>query len=252
MFVKIPKKHKLYVCGDIHEHKEQLYKCVEYIKPCLERRLVLLGDIFDKGFGVKCAEEIVDFIKPMVKQGIAYVVKGNHELKILNKAKKGKIPWTPQLEWLLEQPLAITFQFSNFTRLLAVHAGVTPKMTIDSVVNDVKACYVRTIDENNKPVSLIKTIEDGKMVMTPSKKGVLWHDVYDGRFGYIISGHNSQKDGVPKFYNYSCNIDTACYHTGKLTVQIFSESGLEDLLTFEGAPKYPNIDDMYTMMASDS
>jgi hypothetical protein len=94
-------------------------------------------------------------------------------------------------------------------------------------------------------------MEGDKKLMVPERPGVKWHEVYDGRFGYIIAGHDSIKTGIPKFYNFSANIDTAVYCTGRLTVQIFSEDGLGDLLFFDGPAKYASAADFYKSMALD-
>lgn len=248
-FIKVPRGGKVVVVGDIHEHSEQFNKLIEEIKPSEKLYLAFVGDIYDKGFGIDVAEEITDSIIELVKAGYTFIIKGNHELKhIRNEKKKNKL--SKQLTWFDAQPLSLCFEFTNRTLLTVVHGGIKPGHTRDDLDTDVEICYIRQLDEHGEFIKMIKKVVDGMRVMVPAKSGgKLWHESYNGRFGYIASGHNSQKDGLPKFYNYSCNLDTACYHTGKLTAQIFSEKGREDLLTFEGNPKYPDINDMYRGMA---
>ena len=97
---------------------------------------------------------------------------------------------------------------------------------------------------------MVKEEKDGMRTSRPSRPGgKTWHESYDGRFGYIASGHHSQKDGEVKYYNYSCNLDTACYNTGKLSVLVYSANGRDELLTFSGPAKYPDLKEMYRLMA---
>lgn len=227
--IKIPKNTKIAVIGDVHEQLDHFNILLEKIKPSNKMILVSVGDLADKGGGMHLAEAISDKIQGLHTLGHAYIVKGNHELKHIRKATKEK-RLTSQLEWLSKQPLALSFMFDNGTRATVVHGGVKPSNTWDNISSDIEIAYIRDLDENGKMIKL--NWVDGELV--PVKPGgITWHNLYDGRFGYIFSGHNAQKDGLPKFYNYSCNIDTACYLTNKLTCQIFSSVGLEELITIE-------------------
>lgn len=254
-YIKIPKGGKVIVVGDIHEHEEQFDKLLEEITLSQKLILVSVGDVYDKGFGKDVAESITDKLKVLAGQGLAHVIRGNHELKCIRLAKKRArlVPdagMSKQLRWLAKQPLTIPFEFNNKTRLLVVHGGVRPKHTWDDLKTDIETCYIRQLDENGQIIKRVRKIVEGLLIMEDEKPGgTVWHEVYDGRFGYIASGHAAQRDGIPKFYNYSCNLDTAVYHTGKLTAQIFSEKGKEELLTFEGKAKYPNLKEMQRLMA---
>ncbi len=253
MKVKVPKGAKIVVVGDIHEHEEQFDKLIEKVKPSPEMFFVSVGDIYDKGFGKKVAESITNKIKSMVDEGVGYVIRGNHELKNIRIAKR-TYTMTDELKWFEAQPLSISFEFPSRALVTVVHGGVTPTHTWRDLEDDIETCYVRDLDENGKYIKLNYKIKDGKKVMEPSKSnGKPWHKSYDGRFGYIVSGHQSQKDGVPKFYNYSCNLDTAVYHTGILTAQVFNNQGnREELITITGKAKHDNLDRMFTDMAKGS
>lgn len=251
--ISVPKGFKIAVVGDIHEHQAQAEAFLEYVSSSEEPIIaVSVGDIYDKGFGDGAAEAIVDLFQNLNEEKFkgtqlrkGYIIRGNHELKRIRKAKKAGA-LTPQLEWMAKQPISLVFEFHNRTRVTVVHAGVTPKTTVNDLLSNVEVCYVRTIDKNGKHVRLSRKVKDGKLYYEPEKKGKLWHKLYDGRLGYIASGHIAQEDGVPRFYNYSCNLDTAVYHTGKLTAQVFSEKGKEDLLTFTGPARYPDLDILRT------
>lgn len=242
--IKLSDKVKVAVIGDIHEHREQFDKILEKINPGPNMIVVSVGDIYDKGFGIEAAEYIVDKFKTMSEAGYAFVIKGNHELKHLKQLRYQDK--SPQLMWLEKQPLVLSFRFANNTRLTVVHGGVSPLHTWNDLNNSIDTSYIRAVDENGKaiPLKWIKTI-DGKKELVPAKEGgVKWGEIYDGRYGYIASGHEAQRDGIPKFYNYCCNLDTAVFQTGILTAQIFSENGKEELISVSGIAKRPILENI--------
>ena len=78
---------------------------------------------------------------------------------------------------------------------------------------------------------------DGIKTLVFKEEGSPWGEYYDGRFGYIVAGHHAQKDGIAKYYSHCVNIDTACYHTGKLSAQTFTADGnLDELIQVTGKP----------------
>jgi len=245
--IKLPKGVRLVVFGDCHEHEEQFDKLLEEVKPDAKTLLVSVGDIYDKGFGRDAARSITDKFRPLVKTGCGYVIKGNHELTSIRWAKHQR-KMTKQLTWWDKQPLSLTFTFPNRTKVTVVHGGVLPSYNWEDLATNIDTCYVRFVDKEGKKIKRLKKVVDDRRVMVMEKPGKPWHDLYEGRFGYIVSGHNSQKDGIAKFYNYSCNLDTAVYYTGKLTAQVFEDGMKKELLTFVGTPKYPDFEEMERLM----
>jgi len=239
--VFVPKDTEVCFVGDIHEHSEQFFKLLEEYKPGPNRWLVSVGDVWDKGYGVKAAEDITDELIDLQKRGIGFAVRGNHEVKAVKKARKSDKKMTKQLKWWSNQPFVISFEFPLGNVVTVLHAGVTPKMTGVSLKNDIEVVYVRDVDENGKMIPLIWN--DSRTVLAPAKSGGQpWHELYDGRFGYIVSGHVAQKDGVPKFYNHSANIDSGVYESGILTGQVFTPNGkLGRLIQVEGVPFKPKL-----------
>lgn len=228
--ILVPKDTKIAVIGDVHEHEDQFDRLLEMIKPSEKMYFVSVGDVYDKGYGVAVAESITDKIKKMAENGYAFIVKGNHELKHIKKAKLSK-SMTPQLSWFEQQPLVLSFVFENNSRVTVVHGGVKPSHTWGDLDYDIETSYIRKLDDQGE---MIKLEWFGNELRPAKPGGLSWHETYDGRFGYIVAGHEPLKDGKPKFYNYSCNIDTACYHTGIMTCQVLSAYGLEDLYSVEG------------------
>ena len=228
--ILVPKDTKIAVVGDIHEHEDQFDRLLEKINPSEKMYFVSVGDVYDKGFGVSVAESITDKIRSMSEKGYGFVVRGNHELKNIKRARNAKA-MTPQLSWFEKQPLALSFVFHNGSRVTVVHGGVKPSHTWDDLDHDIETSYIRKLDENGE---MIKLEWFGDELRPAKPGGAAWHETYDGRFGYIVAGHEPLKDGKPKFYNYSCNIDTACYCTGVMTCQVLSDKGLDVLYSVEG------------------
>jgi predicted phosphodiesterase len=229
--IKIPKGQELVFVGDIHENEWHLEQLIERTEIGTKRILVSLGDIYDKGDGHHVAERIVNRIRKLAEGGWVYMVRGNHEQRTIKRAIDDGQILSPELAWCSQLPLILSFVFSNNNRITVVHAGVTPHHSWGNVTTEMM--YIRTLDEKDRPIPLIWTEIDGVKKLKAERPGVLWHDRYDGRFGYIISGHDSQADGVPKFYKHSCNIDTKCYSTGILTGQIVSQGTLKDLILID-------------------
>lgn len=224
--IRLSKDKELIVVGDIHENEWHFKEMLKRAEVGTRRILVSVGDVYDKGKGPKVAERIIQKIRELHEDGWAFMVRGNHEQRNIRILKENKQKLSDELIWCENLPLVLSFVFSNQNRITVLHGGVTPLHTWNDVSSNTEVMYVRTVDEHGR--SITHTWVDGKG--TPEKAGDLWHDRYDGRFGYIISGHNSQSDGVPKFYKHSCNIDTKCYETGVLTGQIVANGSLQELI----------------------
>jgi predicted phosphodiesterase len=234
--IKLARGTKITVFGDLHEHNEHYEKLLSQLELGPQHLLVCLGDIYDKGHGPEAAEDLTQQLKKLVDQGLAYAIRGNHEQRHIRRKNM-----TPGIEWFSTLPTTLQFSFQNGTRVAIVHGGVIPKHNWDDFSTSIDTLYVRTVDDRGKYVPLIWKEVDGKRDLVPAKEGKIWHELYDGRFGYIISGHDAQADGTPKFYRYSCNLDTKVYRTGTLTAITYGENGRDNLITIEGEAVDPQL-----------
>jgi len=76
---------------------------------------------------------------------------------------------------------------------------------------------VRQVDEAGDMLSL----EDAK----PEHRH--WSDVYDGRAGLVVYGHDPMLSGRPRISPHAIGIDTAAVHGGRLTAALFEHGRLE-------------------------
>lgn len=226
--VKVPEETSIVVCGDIHGQLLLFEKLIKLINPGPKTWLVSVGDVYDKGDGRASENKIIDYFINFNSAGYGYIVNGNHELKYHKRYSKTGYE-EKQLKWLENQPLVITFEWEN-TKCTVLHAGVLPYHTYENIGSNDDVCYVRDVDEegNYIPLIWVNDKQTGEKVLVKKKEGRLWHELYDGRFGYILSGHIQQSDGIAKFYKNSANIDSAAYMTGILTAQVFDKTGLGD------------------------
>src|SRR5690606_21113842 len=78
--IKVPKNCKLTFVGDIHEQEGHFDRLLNKIKLEKDKNiLVSLGDVYDKGNGIKYAESIINKIKNLYENDLAYFIRGNHE-----------------------------------------------------------------------------------------------------------------------------------------------------------------------------
>lgn len=223
--INVPQGTKIAVIADSHGHNEQFQELIAKINPSDKIWAISLGDIKNKGFGIEAENSIIHILQSLNQP--VFACKGNNELKAVKLARENN-QMTPELEWLDQLPVALSFNFDNGTRLTCCHGGVLPRHTWDDLKSNIEVCFVRNINKN------------GEMCLK-DEKGVNWHEIYNARLGYMICGHSAQRDGIAKFYKYSCNIDTCVYNTGILSAQVFSEKGKEELIQVKGKAFTPEI-----------
>jgi len=233
--IKVPKGTELVFVGDIHEQEKQFDELIEKAEIGTKRILVSVGDIYDRGEGRHVAESIINKIKDLSDKGYAFMVRGNHEQKYLNRVEipGSGVTWTGALKYCARLPLSITFVFKNNIKVTALHGGVTPNYTWDDLRSNSELMYVRNIDKEGQltPTRKIKTSYGYEWIH--QEGSVSWHEVYDGRFGYIVAGHEPMESGKVKYYKHSCNVDTKCFSTGVLSGQIICDGRLKEIIMVE-------------------
>lgn len=243
--IKIPKGTQLAFTTDFHEHSEQFFKLIDIIQPSEKMWFISGGDARDKGYGEVAFNSITDKMIEMTDAGYCYSVIGNHEIRYLKQNKKVSDPSTQLVFWR-KQPLALSFEFYNGARITVVHAGVTERMTPEDLETNVEVAYVRDVDEQGMISLVWKDINGVKTLVKSREGGKKWAEAYDGRLGYICAGHDPNKLGVPRYYNFSCNLDCAVFETGVLSAQIFTPEGtLGEVISVTGTPFNPKLNDKF-------
>ena len=164
---------------------------VEKVQPT---RVILVGDMFTKG------EKPLKVWK-LIKRWNMEAVFGNHEAKILEEYKAGRLKKYPKklIKWIKSLPLWI--EEDDF---LVIHAGVhpfEPEKTTRST-----ALVVRRWPNDAK------------------NKNPFWWELYEGE-KLIIYGHDAQRklqDHRPR----TLGLDTGCVYGGCLTGYLLEEDSL--------------------------
>ena len=123
--ISVPRGIRLAIVGDSHGHAKAFSSASQ---EALEAGcwLVSLGDVHDKGWGPKEENEITSILMDAQEKGYGYAIKGNHEIKNIRKNRHTTL--TKELEWWNKQPVCISFDFWNGTKITVVHGGITPHL----------------------------------------------------------------------------------------------------------------------------
>ncbi|MAA69600.1 MAG: hypothetical protein CL915_12790 [Deltaproteobacteria bacterium] len=232
---------RLLVIGDVHgcliELENLLWKLRYQVQ---QDRLVFVGDLLNKG---PSGAETLSFINDLKDDGGEVIyVRGNHDEKYLQfyhqfskRIRNGEKPprrlcqgWLgpdgqstisklKSRDWrlLLETPLS--FQTGNLTVL---HGGLSskihckPKHLLDS-----KSFTSKRRAEIKSLMYIRKLHKDGSVPNQNETRGLVpWQDLYDGRFGWVVYGHQPTSHVMHR--GQTIGIDTACCYGNRLTALV--------------------------------
>ena len=200
---------RIAVIGDVHGHAAELKKLLKKIEAHQVDRVIFLGDLVDRG---PASEECLRIARTwMFKARCGQyrhfeVVKGNHEdahaREWLGLPKPGYSTTCrssdphltarlsiEELEWLDQLP---RYRSIPEMGLLLVHGGIHPSMRAPADL-DVRVLRCRYLSEK------------GEMLPAFSTSPRFWADEYDGRFGFVVFGHESF--GRPRFFRHALGLD---------------------------------------------
>ena len=198
---------------------EEFIKLRYKVQPTNEDREISVGDFIGKGpFELETLRYI--------KEHNILAIRGNHEDKLIRyhyhqlqnshtmqlDIKERKLYEKLQsedLEFLIELPLYLFVD-----RLTIVHAGVLPATRLDNLTKKdaAKIMRVRFVDS------------DGHFVHLDSSdpfKHFWWSQLYDGRYGYIVYGHQPFRQ--VRVDRWSFGIDTGAVYGNRLTAFIWED-----------------------------
>lgn len=217
------------VVGDIHGCLDEFQQLVESVKYQQgEDRLVLLGDLIDKG---PFPDRTVAFARAIG----ALSIMGNHEDRACrwraHEAKRlatGKpnpmnIPEARAREWSALSDADLAYLSGAPWNLdlgggwLAVHGGLLPKVPVENQKPQT-AMRLRYVTQEGKFAAI-----DATTLARP--EGVSdWQDQYDGEHNLVV-GHSVYSLTDPRIDKLPngreiWNLDTGCVHGGRLTAMI--------------------------------
>lgn len=245
-------KQAVAVIGDLHGCYEQAVELTErLLNDYGVSRIVLLGDLLDKGPPDKCAQT-VNYFRNLDKYLQVDLVLSNHEEKHARfrkrlEAKDGSINTYKNWEEMLE----ITQQLSSLDiewldkaalyhrapeyNIICVHAGISPSIEQLPTAEDIKNMSSRKRRHYYQILRVRHVNKNGYMVGLgyESPEDPYWAEVYDGRFGRCIFGHQPFMQPEPQYYSHAVGIDLGCVFGGKLCSLVF-KGDEEHVLTVDG------------------
>lgn len=240
----------IWVIGDIHGCIEELTQLLARIFEESDKgpiEIWSIGDGIDKGPNSRAVLEAL-FLASYPDVVIMSIL-GNHEEKFLRwcKAqdredaggKKNEVTdrWAfatirdfqPFIEAL---PLYKLFPEYN---VLLVHGGIDPRMT------ELPPTALTEANKYQKNILRLRYVSsDGRMIPLGNENleqgDRRWADVYDGRFGTIIYGH--QVSDEIQHHPHAIGLDTGCVYGNKLSALRLSKDGNHKLIQVNAKEKY--------------
>ena len=200
--------------SDIHNQFTTLELLLEFTTKDKDFHVVFLGDLIHKGPGEDCPK-VVSLVQSLVESGKATCIRGNHDFtvrkgKFGNEEHEGSLT-DEQAEWLKSRPL-----FVRYDGWLFMHGGITGscESTIQKLIDEghlpsqgdwspemVDAAEASLSSKFRKKLQncMYTRYVKGEKRQSVSwgnetEADPFWAEDYDGRFGYVLFGHNPWTD----------------------------------------------------------
>lgn len=214
---------KFLVVSDVHNQFTTLELLIEFTTKkhytacdILEEgfHIVFLGDLIHKGPGEDCPK-VVSLVQSLVEAGKATCIRGNHDFtvrkgKFGNEEHEGSLT-DEQAAWLKSRPL-----FVRYDGWLFMHGGMTGSCqdTIQKLIDEgqlpekgdwtaemVEAAESSLSSKFRKKLQncmYTRYVKGEKRQLVSwgneTEETPFWAEDYDGRFGYVLFGHNPWTD----------------------------------------------------------
>ena len=245
--------------GDVHGMLDELVALVELIKPTPDDTLVFVGDLVDKGPN---SAEVVKWVRNLKSFTNVILVKGNHEWKHERFRKKvlaGDLSGAMALKGAEELreitealdggDIAFLESSPGYFRIgkyLVVHGGIPGTMTTLPASPNMGGLS----SKGRAPFEIMMMTRfldqsTGEMLVLGYQKvgDPYWAEVYDGRFGRVVFGHEPFMKG-PQVFPHAVGLDTGAVYGGGLTAMVVEAEGVEHFVSvpsraFQVKKEYP-------------
>ncbi len=196
---------RLIVIGDIHGCAAELAELLAELAPKHDDRVVLLGDLVNRGPDSRGVIELA-------RAHRAVALLGNHELRLLKYRRTGDRKYIKEqdldtydrlqtADWDFLEAMPLTFEEPELD-VVCVHGGFLPDKPWRKQPAEV-VTRIQVVDRDGEPAK-----------RTEAPDAPPWADLWNGP-PFVIYGHTPR----PEVYRrkWSAGIDTACAMGGSLT-----------------------------------
>ena len=226
------------IIGDVHGMSVELETLIRKLEIRGDDHIVFVGDLVDKG---PDSAGVVKMVRELSETHDVVVVEGNHEEKHRRFRKhrvngtgvdltmKGSEEMSEITDGLSEEDVSFMETFVPFHRVpehgvLVVHGGIEGAMTeFPATVEELRGMSSKKRKSFGKTMRTRFVDKDtGKFLQLGDQKegDPFWAEVFDGRFGHVVFGHEPFMDGVGHF-PHATGIDTGAVFGGELTAMVF-------------------------------
>ena len=236
--------------GDVHGMLDELISLIEKLKLRDDDTIIFVGDLLDKG---PDSVGVVQQVRMLSTTYNVILVMGNHE-DTHSRYRKHTVqnPTTanamasnkPELHPITSNlsPHDIVFLdtavpfYRAHCNILVVHGGITgDRRTFPATVQQALA-FTGKDKRRFKLIMRTRFVDraTGHFLSLGEEKlgDPFWAEVYDGRFGHVIFGHQPFMDGVQHF-DYATGIDTGAVFGGGLTALVVDEDCSRTVISVE-------------------
>lgn len=225
------------IIGDVHGCLSELKALLDMCSLQPADQLFFIGDLIDKG------PDSVGVVKYVYELSLKLNVKlilGNHEEKFLrylrNKKENPKalkemiiLPDFLTLEEnLTEEELNFLYQsYYSFriadTNIILIHGGLPGTCKLQFDVNYQYNIHSPKVFKHLDLITKTRYLDvfgDFISLGQENKDSSFWADIYDGKFGTILFGHQPFFQDKPVFFNNAVGLDLGCVFGGSLLAYI--------------------------------
>ena len=243
------------IIGDVHGMLPELAALIEAADPREDDQVIFVGDLVDKG---PESAGVVRFVRELAQRHDVVLVEGNHEdkhrrfrrnVEVRPEVAAGMIERQPELAGITDAlspedvaflDAAVPFHRIHEHGVLVVHGGIPGDMAdFPATVEEAQALGGK---RKKKFANILRTrfvgVDSGKMLQLGANgpDDPFWADVYDGRFGHVVFGHEPMKGDVPGEFGHATGIDTGAVFGGTLTAMVIDADGGRSFVSVPGRP----------------
>lgn len=226
---------RLICIGDVHGCIRELDALVTALALSPGDRLVFLGDLVDRGPDPMA---VVRRVRSLIDEYPgSTVVLGNHEakmgLRIRNPARPDRPAWLQaanehELTWLTQVP---AFTRDRTRGVVMVHGGIFPRYfehhgTLPEDPSELPSLSRKQRERiaRFRMVRFVNEAGDFVSLRERTASARFWADVYDGREGLVLFGHEPYLEG-PRRFEHAIGIDGGCVYGGALLAAVWNGTG---------------------------